>query len=229
MGLLGGGGVVYSESSLEQLALHSFQKNDYKNASRLARQYLQEKADLPLSEPIWEIYFQTESNLSRLDEYLENIYYQSRNPQVYNLMYHLLEKCYQAKEEQIGEKWGEIFLTEGGESSYYAKGLIAYSGILYLKNDKKKSKEILKSPLFAQSKGILKKRFQLLKLALRKEEKIIPTASHFLDKNIQKPYADFVMALIIESYKKIGEEKKAKEWFKKLEKTFPNSVFLSQI
>ncbi len=228
MGLLGGLS-LYSESSLEQFAFESYQKQDYKNSFHLARKYLQNKLEISELDPIIEMYFQTESNLYRLDEYLDKLYFQSKNSQVYNLMYYLLEKSYQAKEEQIGEKWGEIFLTEGGSSSFYAKGLIAYSGILYLKGEKKKSKQVLRSSILAQSTGIVKKRFHLLKLALRKEEKIIHTASHFLEKNMRKPYADFVMALIIESYKKMGEEQKVKEWSQKLEKNFPNSIFLTQI
>lgn len=229
IGLVGGWFSIFPSPNLAQLSLDSFQKKDFLNAARLAKNYLDSQETLSPNDPIVEIYFKTESNLFRLEEFLEKLYTHSEDPVVYTYIYYFLEKCYHAKELQMSEKWGEIFLTEGGENSYYAKGILAYSGILYLKEEKKKAKQILKAPLFASTKGVLKKRFHLLKLALKREEKIILSASHFLDKNLQNPYADFVMALIIESYKKIGEEQKAKEWSKKLEKTFPNSVFLRQI
>lgn len=229
LGLLGGWFSIFPNPSLAQLAKSAFEKKDYKNAARLSREYLSSAYALQLDDPILEIYFKTESNLSRLEEYLEKLHPHSSEPKFLNLVYYLVEKCYQAKEVQIGEKWGEVLLTEGGESPYYAKGILVYSGILYLKEDKQKAKQILKNPTLAHSKGIWKKRLNLLKLALKKEEKIILTANRFLSKNQESPYADFVIALIIESYKKLGEEQKAREWSKQLEKNFPKSVFVSQI
>jgi hypothetical protein len=219
---------VWAEPDLAKLSREAYNRKDYRNAARLSLQYLQSQEQIDVQDPVLEIFFKTEGDLARLDYFLERAYPQSRGKsvQVYNLMSLFLEKCYHAKESRIGFRWGDTFMEEGGSSSGYAKGLFAYSGMLYLEKEGRKARRILKDSSLAHSKGVLKKRKSLLAMALyKREKKVIKTANQFLVHNSGKPYADFVIALIVESYQKLGDSKKAKEWQHRLEKEYPNSAF----
>lgn len=219
---------LLAEPDLAQLSKKAYARKDYRNAARLSLQYLQSLDNIDVNDPVLEIFFLTEGDLARLDYFLERAYPNSKekNVQIYNLMSLFLEKCYHAKESKIGFRWGDTFLEEGGRSGKYAKGLFAYSGMLYLEKEGKRARQILKNPRLANSKGVLKKRKSLLAMALyKKEKKVISTANQFLTSHSKTPYADFVMALIVESYQKMGEPEKAKEWQNKLEKNYPNSAF----
>jgi hypothetical protein len=222
---------LLAEPDLFLLSKQAYERKDFKNAARLSLQYLQSQDTISIHDPILEIFFQTEGDLARLDFFLEKAYSSSggNSPQIYNLMAIFLEKCYHAKESKIGFRWGDIFLQEGGNSKRYARGIFAYSGMLFLEKEGKKARQILKNPKLVNSKGVLKKRKSLLALALyKKEKKVIDTANQFLVNHGKTPYADFVMALIIETYQKLGEVEKANEWKIKLEKNFPNSPFKNE-
>jgi hypothetical protein len=163
-----------------------------------------------------------------MDFFLDKVYEKdAENPKrVFKLMYLLLEKGYVGKDTYIGKKWGDIFLREGGESRYYAKGVLLYSGLLYLAEERKKSAKIIKSINPNNLKGNWKKKFEFLKIALKnKERKVALQAQNYIKIHPKENYSDFAYAIVIQSYIQMKDMESAKEWKKKLDVEYPQSVF----
>ncbi|MCB1178410.1 MAG: hypothetical protein KDK36_12570 [Leptospiraceae bacterium] len=212
--------------------IQSYKQKDFVKARRLAHQYIKSTSgNLNPNDRVVKIYFKVESDLSKMDFYLDKLYKQEeqKDPNIYKFIYYLLDKAYLGKDVYLAKKWGEIFLFEAGNTKFYSRGIFAYSGLLYIADEKSPSKKVLKRIPRKKMKKKWRFKYSLLKVALYKnEKKAIKQAKKYLSKYYESNHSDFVIAMLIQSYLNVKDYRNAKEWKQKLDSDFPDNGFQNE-
>ena len=219
---------LYSES-YEELAIRAYSQKDYERSGYLCRKHLENNKDFS-SVKLEKVFFRVEPNLFVLDKYLESKK-TGKSKHIEPLLLTFLEKASIAGNAKLGKKWGTFFLNEFSKSRSYAKGLYHFASLLVREKDYDGGNRVLKSiPMGSiRSKSQKRKIFLLSLASLEKDQKIIRNSKQYLKKYYHSNYSDYILALLIESYRHRGKEKIANHLIKKFQEDFPTSPFRNMI
>ncbi|MDX1958687.1 MAG: hypothetical protein SFU98_08950 [Leptospiraceae bacterium] len=221
----------HGNPDLAKKTFEAFYNKDFPKSRNLAFQYLKDSESIDTSDKVLKIFFITEPDLNHLDLILDRIYIsnQKKNFHFYKLVYILLEKSTVAENHKIATKWGEIFVNEAKNSKRYSRGLYLYSLTLFQRNESQRAETVL---LNCKSTEIVmfSPKLELNRILSLTDEKVkIKQYRRYLRNNYKANYSDFVLASLIQSYKKVGKVNKATNLKRKFERDFASSIFLEKV